>query len=167
EVLERWGRDAVILAFASAHYRQPMQFSDAVMEQAQAGVARIREAGRAVRDGDSPPDMAVHREAFFAALADDFNTPQALAALWAWVREANRRGDVGGAHLREMLTVLALENLLEADEGAPAEVVELAQRRREARAARDFAEADRLRDAIAAAGWAVRDTADGFELTPA
>ncbi|HEU4658321.1 MAG TPA: cysteine--tRNA ligase [Capillimicrobium sp.] len=167
EVLERWGRDAVLLAFCSAHYRQPMQFSDAVMEQATAGVARIREAGRGVVAGDSPADMAPMRDAFFAALADDFNTPQALAALWEWIREANRRGSVGDAHLREMLDVLALENLLEADEGAPDEVVELARQRSAARAARDFAEADRLRDEIAAAGWAVRDTADGFELTPA
>jgi cysteinyl-tRNA synthetase len=167
EVVERWGRDAVILAFASAHYRQPMQFSDAVMEQATAGVARIREARRAVTDGASPDDLAATRDAFFDALADDFNTPAALAALWEWIREANRRGAVGGSHLREMLGVLALDNLLEAGERAPAEVVALAERRRAARAARDFAEADRLRDEIAAAGWAVRDTADGFELTPA
>jgi hypothetical protein len=49
---------------------------------------------------------------------------------------------------------------------APTEVVGLAGRRTEARAARDFAEADRLRDEIAAAGWLVADTADGFSLTP-
>lgn len=52
-------------------------------------------------------------------------------------------------------------------EEAPPEVTELAGRRREARAARDFAEADRLRDAVAAAGWAINDTPDGFELTRA
>jgi cysteinyl-tRNA synthetase len=168
EVLERWGRDAVILAFVSAHYRQPMQFSDTVMEQATAGVARIREAGRALGEGESPADMAPLRDRFFDALADDFNTPQALAALWEWIREANRRGSAGGADLREMLGVLALENLLEdTAPAAPDEVVGLARRRQEARAARDFALADELRDEISAAGFAVRDTADGFELTPA
>ena len=167
EVLERWGRDAVVLAFCSAHYRQPMQFSDAVMEQATAGVERLREAGRRVTGDDSPADLEPLRDRFFEALADDFNTPRALGAVWEWVREANRRGSVGGSHLREMLSVLALESLLEAGEAAPAEVVALARERVAARAARDFARADALRDEIATAGYVVRDTADGFELTPA
>ena len=66
-----------------------------------------------------------------------------------WIREANRAaGPVGDSHLREMLGVLGLENLLEAGEGAPAEVVELAERRATARASRDFAESDRLRDEL-------------------
>jgi cysteinyl-tRNA synthetase len=168
EVVSRWGRDAVILAFASAHYRQPMRFDDSVMEQAVRNVARIREAGRGLADGDSPEDMAPLRDRFFDALADDFNTARAMAAMWEWIREANRRdGAVGGAHLREMLGVLALENLLEAEDEAPPEVVELARRRQAARAERDFALADRLRDEIAAAGYEVRDGPDGFELTPA
>ena len=60
----------------------------------------------------SPPDMAHHKEAFFDALANDFNTPTALAALFEWVREANRRGaGVGDADLREMLGVLGLGEL--------------------------------------------------------
>ena len=65
-----------------------------------------------------------------------------------------------------MLAVLGLENLLDGDEGAPAEVVELAERRAAARAARDFAEADRLRDELRARGWEVRDGAGGPELVP-
>ena len=52
--------------------------------------------------------MSHHREAFFDALADDFNTPRALAALFEWVREANARAAVGDADLREMLAVLGL-----------------------------------------------------------
>ena len=55
--------------------------------------------------------------------------------------------------------MLGLENLLDGDEGAPAEVVELAERRAAARADRDFAEADRLRDELRARGWEVRDGA--------
>jgi cysteinyl-tRNA synthetase len=65
-----------------------------------------------------------------------------------------------------MLAMLGLENLLDAEEGAPPEVVELAERRGAARAARDFAEADRLRDELRARGWEVRDGADGAELVP-
>lgn len=163
DVVARWGRDAVILAFASAHYRQPMAFDDDVMTQATASVARIREAARKAGDGARAEGIS---ERFFAALADDFNTPEALAALYEWIRAANS-GDGGNAEqLREMLTVLALENLLES-EAAPAEVVALAEARAAARAARDFGESDRLRDEIATAGWVVRDVPDGYELTPA
>jgi cysteinyl-tRNA synthetase len=65
-----------------------------------------------------------------------------------------------------MLGVLGLGNLLDAPAQAPADVEELASRREQARAERDFAEADRLRDEIAARGWEVRDVAAGFELLP-
>ncbi len=163
DVIARWGRDAVILAFASAHYRQPMAFDDDVMAQATASVARVREAARRAGDGARAAGIS---ERFFAALADDFNTPEALAALYDWIRAANS-GDGGDRkQLRDMLTVLALENLLER-EAAPAEVVALAEARVAARAARDFGESDRLRDEIAAAGWVVRDTPDGYGLMPA
>ena len=65
-----------------------------------------------------------------------------------------------------MLGVLGLENLLDRDAGAPTEVVELAERRAAARAGRDFAEADRLRDELRGRGWEVRDGAAGQELIP-
>ncbi len=65
-----------------------------------------------------------------------------------------------------MLGVLGLDGVLAPDAEAPAEVVELAEERERARAERDFAAADRLRDEIAARGWEVRDGAQGFELLP-
>src|SRR5690606_21344506 len=135
-------------------------------------VARIREAGRRLAAGaPSPQEMAQLKEPFFAALADDFNTPGALAAVFAWVREANRRMEagetVGDADLREMLAVLALDNLLDVARPEPdAEARELLARREAARAARDYATADALRDELAARGWTVRDSASGPELVP-
>jgi cysteinyl-tRNA synthetase len=66
-----------------------------------------------------------------------------------------------------MLGVLGLESLLAEEEGAPAEAVELAQRRADARAAKDWAEADRLRDELRELGWEVRDGPQGPELVPA
>ncbi len=169
EVLDAWGRDALIMLFAGGHYRQPLLFDDETMAQARERVRRIREAGRRLADGPSPEDLAPLRERFFAALADDFNTPQALAALFEWVREANKREGVGSADLREMLDVLGLANLLDASvaEGPDEEALELLRRRQEARAAKDFAAADALRDELAARGWVVRDTTDGADLVPA
>jgi cysteinyl-tRNA synthetase len=167
EVLDDVGRDTLLWFFCEGHYRQPLAFTDERLEQARGRVQRIRDAGRRLESGASPEELASHRDAFFDALADDFNTPRALAAMADWIREANRaEGPVGDAHLREMLGVLGLENLLEAGERAPAEVVELAERRAAARASRDFAEADRLRAELRAYGWEVRDGATGQELVP-
>jgi cysteinyl-tRNA synthetase len=168
DVLDEHGRDAVVLYLASGHYRQPIAFGPQELAQAVASVARIRGVARRLTGGPSPREMRPLLERFFAALADDFNTPAALAAVYDWVREANRRADdeaVGSEDLREMLDVLGLVNLID-DTGpqAPPEIVELAGERQAARAARDFTSADRLRARIEELGWSVRDAGDGFEL---
>jgi cysteinyl-tRNA synthetase len=169
DALEAHGRDALIMYFCAGHYRQPIEFDDARLEQAAASVRRVREAGRRLVPGPSPPWSAELRERFFDALTEDFNTPRALAALFQWIGEANSSAEaVGDADLREMLDVLALENLLEPDTAvAPAEVVRLSEARQQARASRDYAEADRLREEIRAHGWEVRDGPEGPELLPA
>jgi cysteinyl-tRNA synthetase len=167
EVLDEVGRDALLMFFAQSHYRQPQAFSLEQLKDADERVKRLRDAGRRLEPGESPPELAPHRDAFFEALADDFNTPRALASMAEWIREANRReGGVGDAQLREMLGVLGLENLLDRDAGAPPVVLALAEQRAAARAARDFAAADRLRDELRARGWEVRDAASGAELVP-
>ncbi len=163
--LEQFGRDALVMYFLDGHYRQPLAFSEELLEEAGARAQRVREAARRLVPGDSPEDLAHFRDRFFDALAEDFGTPAALAALFEWVREANKRESVGDSHLREMLGVLGLENLLETP--APevdAEARELLEQRERARADRDFEEADRLRDELVARGWDVRDGADGPEL---
>jgi cysteinyl-tRNA synthetase len=173
EALAAHGRDALIAYFCGGHYRQPIAYSEERLGEAARSVERIRDAGRRLVGGPSPAELAPLREAFFDALADDFNTPRALATVFEWVREANRRSEageaVGDADLREMLGVFALDALLDADaarSGPDAAARELLDRREAARAARDFAGADRLRDELAALGWEVRDSADGPTLVP-
>ncbi|MBV9838355.1 MAG: cysteine--tRNA ligase, partial [Solirubrobacterales bacterium] len=92
-----------------------------------------------------------------------------LAAVFDWVREANRSSeDVGGADLAEMLAVLGLENVIgEQIAQAPPGVLELRDARERARAARDWSEADRLREQLRELGWEVRDGPRGPELLPA
>ena len=168
EVIEQYGAQAVVMYLVSGHYRQPLAFSDSALAQALANVNRIREAARRLTPGDSPADLDPLRDRFFDALARDFNTAEALAVLNEWVREATGpvREAPGDSHLREMLGVLGLESLLDPVAAAPPAVRELAEQREAARAERDFAAADRLREEIAAHGWVVRDVADGFELVP-
>jgi cysteinyl-tRNA synthetase len=171
DVLERYGRDAVAMYMVSGHYRQPLAFSDSELTNAQRQVQRIRETLRRVAPSQpSPPEMSRHRADFFDALADDFNTPRALAALFEWVRQANRRSErAGDADLREMLGVLGLGELEPlAAVGDPAaidpEAAELLARRERARAERDFATADALRAQIAELGFELRDGPEGPEL---
>jgi cysteinyl-tRNA synthetase len=149
-VLDVWGREVVLLFFMTAHWRKPMDFSDETLEQAKAQVESFRNVFR------SPSEPVGDWTAFEAALDDDFNTPEALAILHGW-----RDHEL----LRDALGLFGLGSLAE-DAEAPAELVALARRRVEAREAKDFAEADRLRDEIAAAGWEVRDEAGGFRLVP-
>jgi cysteinyl-tRNA synthetase len=169
EALDAYGRDPLIMYFCSGHYRQPVEFDEDRLNEATAAMQRIREAARQLHEGPSPSWSAPLRERFFDSLAEDFNTPAALAAAFDWVREANRSDEqVGDADLREMLAVLGLDNLLEIRTAAtPPEVVELAQAREQARSAGDYAEADRLRDEIRARRWEVRDGPGGPELLPA
>jgi cysteinyl-tRNA synthetase len=169
DALDRFGRDALIMYLVGGHYRQPIEFDDERLQEASTRVRRIREAGRKLVRGPSPGWSGPLRQRFFDALADDFNTPAALAAVFEWVREANSSAEpVGEDDLREMLSVLALDNLLEsAPVEIPPEVIELADARERTRAERNWAEADRIRDQLRTMGWEVRDGPDGPELLPA
>jgi len=169
EALAGYGRDALLMYFCGGHYRQPIEFDGERLAEAGARVSRIREASRGLLPGASPPWSASLRDRFFDALANDFNTPRALAAVFEWVREANRgdAGTVGDADLSEMLGVLGLENLVARETAqVPPDVLSLCDARERARTARDWTEADRLRDEMRALGWEVRDGPAGPELLP-
>ncbi len=168
QALDAYGRDALIMYFVGSDYRKPIEFDDERLAEAAARVERIREAGRRLTPEPSPAWSTPLHERFFDALADDFNTPEALAAAFDWVREANRSpAGTGDADLRDMLSVLGLDNLLDVVQtDAPAEVVALLQARERARNDRNWSEADRLRDEIHARGWIVRDGPHGPDLLP-
>jgi len=157
EALDRWGREPVLLYFLTGHWRKPIDFSDEVMTQAQAQVKTFRDAFLAA----SPDGVEADWDGLVAALEDDFDTPAALAVLHDW----RRRGSLG--LLRRGLALFGLDSLAEAPV-APPEIAELAERRVEARADREFGVADALRAQIEQAGWEVRDVteAPGYQLVP-
>jgi cysteinyl-tRNA synthetase len=152
EAIDRWGRETVLVFFLRGHWRKPIDFSDDALEQAAAEAESFRNVFRS----ESQPGGDWQQ--FAAVLDDDLNTPDALAVMHGWRdHELLRRG----------LEVFGLESLAESAT-APAELEELARLRAEARERKDFAEGDRLRDEIEAAGWEVRDVdaRPGFQLVP-
>jgi cysteinyl-tRNA synthetase len=188
KALDAYGREAVVAYLISGHYRQPLAFGEAQMEEAVARVERLRNFFRenpvAAPGGTSGGDSAdqqrggsgefppeVRLEAFKDALADDFNTPKALAEVFELVGEANRGevpGDVAARALAEMLDLVGLGSLTQPDQGVQTDEAaqKLMQEREEARAGKDFARADQLRDQLSELGWEVRDSADGPSLVP-
>ncbi len=168
EAIRRHGGAAVVGFLVSGHYRQPIAFGDGALEQAVARNDRIREFFRDGADpaGEPAPAVLARREEFLAALADDFNTPRALAELFQLVADA-RREPLPGARLvaSELLGLLGLESLAVDDEDAPdTEAAELLSQRQQARAERDFGRADEIRERLAELGYEVRDTAEGARL---
>jgi cysteinyl-tRNA synthetase len=153
EALDKWGREAILVFFLTASWRKPIDYSEETMTQAGARLETLRNAFTLA--------AAEHDEsgwqAFADALNDDFDTPAALAVLHDWAS----RGQL--ELLQRGLAVFGLESVAVRAE-APAEIVELAERRGRARAERDFETSDRLRDELAAAGWQMRDRSDGYDL---
>jgi cysteinyl-tRNA synthetase len=146
--LDEWGRETLLVFYLRGHWRKPLDYSEQTLRQAAATADTLREVFR------NPSEPGGDWAEFAAALDDDFNTAQALAVMHSW-----RDHDL----LRRALDVFGLGSLAEEDE-APGDVRQLAERREAARAAKDFAEADRLRAEIEAAGWEARDVPDGFRL---
>jgi cysteinyl-tRNA synthetase len=143
----------VLLFFMTAHWRKPIDFTDETLQQAKAQVETFRNYFVGLEYEPEP----VEEERLVEVLDDDFNTPDALALFHDW------RAHGRAASLKHGLGLFGLGSLVE-QAAAPPELVELAEQRLRARAERAFAEADRLRDEIAAAGWEVRDVAEGFQL---
>jgi cysteinyl-tRNA synthetase len=184
KALDTYGREAVVAYLISGHYRQPLAFGEEQMEESVARVERLRNFFRehsvGAVEGDPPSQMSggssgspstARVERFREALADDFNTPRALAEVFELVGEANR-GEVDGGQaaqaLAEMLELVGLDTLTQPDQGAETDerAAQLMGEREEARAAKDFERADALRDQLAEMGWTVRDSAEGPSLVP-
>jgi len=159
------------------HYRSYLNFSPDALKAADKALMGLRRLLWELGGGDvSPPardaaPASPREEALLADLCDDLNTPKALATLWTVLRDA-AVPDAEKLHLAAYADgVLSLRLLdfsrLEAQQAVPAAIRELAEARWAARQARDFAESDRLRDAIAAQGFVVRDRKDGYDLEKA
>ena len=170
-------------ALLTVNYRLPLNFTLAGLEAARAALGRIDEWVARLEDlvigsGGAPsnpnaqsPDRPIAK--FLAALDEDLNISAALSHLFDLIRESNAaldRAELPPAPAAALLadwqrldSVLAFQR---ASAVIPAEVAALVEQRQVARADKQWAESDRLRDALAALGWIVKDTKDGPKLTP-
>lgn len=181
-----WSGREIRYVLINAHYRSGLNFAFDALEDARKSLARIdacvaRVEAAAGQDGGAPceaaPEWAVKGLAdFTGAVNDDLNLPKAFAALFDLVRQTNAA--LAASHppafspagllsvfrrMDEVLGVIFFGRAGKAE--IPADVQSLLDRRAEARKARDWAESDRLREEIAAAGWMVKDSKDGQTCT--
>jgi len=178
EVLKKVRGIELRFYMVGAHYRSHVEFSFEALEEAAVGFRRIEN----FLDRTGPVDATTWPQAFADAMDDDLGTPAAVAVLYDAVREGNRQlaagesADSTAGQVRAMLDVLGLDP---ADPGWPSGgggdakltaavdvlVAALLEQRAEARAAKDFAAADAIRDRIKAAGIEIEDTPDGPKWT--
>ena len=177
-----WSGREIRYVLVNAHYRQGLNFAFSALEDARKSLERIDRcvdalaaAANGVAAGEVPEWAAKCLEDFTAAVNDDLNTPKAFAALFELVRHANAQlqGGMTPAQaaavidvFRKMDSVLGVVFFGRAAKAeVPAEIQALLDRRAEARKVKNWAESDRLRDEIAAAGWLVKDSKDGQSVT--
>jgi cysteinyl-tRNA synthetase len=182
DLIDRTDPRAYRLLVLRAHYRSPLEVTPATTADASAALERLDALARRAAAAGVPiladdtgadalvPDPAA-LDAFRAAMDDDLDTPRAVAQLFGLVTRANQlldAGDVGAAGpvvraIGELCTAVGLV-LHAGGDDVPADVLERARRRDEARAARDWSSADALRDELVAQGWVVEDTPTGTQV---
>ncbi|MFC5698297.1 cysteine--tRNA ligase [Pseudomonas sp. GCM10022186] len=175
EVLEKYHPEVVRYLLVSSHYRSPINYSEESLKEAKGALERFYHALRGLPEA-APAGGEAFIERFGAAMDDDFNSPEACAVLFEMTREVNRLRDSDPAaaaalaarlkSLAGLLGVLQLEPDAFLRAGAEgkvdaAEVEALIQARLQARAEKNWAESDRIRDQLTAMGVVLEDGKGG------
>jgi cysteinyl-tRNA synthetase len=174
EALERYSPDTLRLYFLSSHYRSPLNYSDEGAEAIERSMERFHHALRPSDNSGEPLNARPFEKRFLAAMDDDLNTPQAIAALFDLAREINRAREAGQnideaqdtlRHLGSILGLTFQERSARDQEllSAAPFIDLLLSTRAELRKAKQYALADQIRDGLAAQGIVLEDTAQGTQ----
>ena len=189
DIVKEYNPEDVRMFMLSAHYRSPVNFSRDMVAQAHASLQRLYTARDhmlfLLKNAKDQPmteeenalleKIAAHANRFDEAMDDDLNTADALGAIFELVKDANvSLNDQSSkeviekilASLNELTDVLGLLSK-KADDGLPAEIQEMVDARAQARKEKNWKRSDELRDALAAAGYIVKDTPQGQNVTKA
>ena len=189
DILKEYNAEDVRMFMLSAHYRSPVNFSRDMVAQAHASLQRLYTARdhmlfllKNAKDQQLTEEenallekIAAHARRFDEAMDDDMNTADAMGAIFELVKDANvsLSDQSSKAVIEKILAVLTeLTDVLgllskKADDGLPAEIQEMVDARAQARKEKNWKRSDELRDALAAAGYIVKDTPQGQNITKA
>ena len=186
DVAEKYGYEPIRYLMVASHYRSPINYSTEIIEQCKAALDRlyncrenldkaIEKAVNGSITAEAEEIFEKRKNQFITAMDDDLNTADGLTAIFELVRDLNKMISdpetskeqlVKGAELFDCLTgVLGILYNRNEKEEIPGEILELVQKRKEARKAKDFALADKIRDEITAMGYTVKETRQGTEIT--
>lgn len=156
------------------HYRKRLLFSWEILDQAKTAMNRLKQNVQQIRDearkNSDSRDASMpegEREKFLEAVNDDLNMPQALAVLWGVIRNDKLTSIEKMNLVNDFNRVLGLDLDKDIEAGntnVPKEVMELVEKRIAAKKAKDFKQADELRDELKSLGWEVVDKKDGVEV---
>ena len=185
DILEDYSGEVIRFFLLSGHYRNPINFSDSLMEQAKAGLARMENARdnlkHLIANGSGEMTDAEkealagydrYRQEFIGAMDDDLNTADAISAIFELVTAINTAVKDGASRefaekslevLMELATVVGLLQQ-EADDAVDDDVMKLVEERQAARKAKDFARADEIRDMLKERGITLKDTPQGVQI---
>ncbi|SMC31833.1 cysteinyl-tRNA synthetase [Oscillospiraceae bacterium] len=186
DIVKHFPYEVIRFFILSGHYRMPINFSDELLKASQTGLQRIATCAAnlkfniesdAYNGDDASASEAVKaaaqeaHDSFVAHMDDDLNTADAITDIYTLVKAANTAIDnkaskealqVALDMLNEITGVLGI--VLKVEEDIPAEITELVEQRAAAKKAKDFAEADRIRDLITSKGYSVKDTPNGPQV---
>lgn len=184
DVAEKYGYEPIRFMMLQAHYRSPINYSVEIIEQCKTALKRlyncrdtlIRAAESAKKGEYTAGDIIDKRRLqFVEAMEDDFNTADAISAVFELVRDANTAAANNASEqdikaylsmLKELTNVLGLMYEPENDDNdIPKEILELAEQRAQARKSKNFALADSLRDQITQAGYIIEETRQGTKIS--
>ena len=189
DIVKKYPYNVVRFFILLGHYRSPINFSDELLAAAQTSLGRIsncvRNANFVLSNGNLAGDPEADKvledaikaagDSFIAHMDDDLNSADAITDIFNLVRQTNtsaQEAKVSAAMLTaardkilELTGVLGI--VLDLEDAIPEEITELANKRAEAKKAKDYAEADRIRDEIQSKGYVVKDVPGGFKIEKA